>query len=72
MNPFQPPDQELLQVFYFLGQFVGRALMDKRILDLPFSVPFLKLIQGTPLQADDIKLIRYVSEIKIISRSGIN
>ncbi|KAG0502783.1 hypothetical protein HPP92_002855 [Vanilla planifolia] len=40
--------------FVLLGQIVARAIMDKRILDIPFSRAFYKLILGQELDMYDI------------------
>eukprot|EP01004_Peranema_trichophorum_P002550 NODE_15_length_5604_cov_33.229703_g12_i0.p1 GENE.NODE_15_length_5604_cov_33.229703_g12_i0~~NODE_15_length_5604_cov_33.229703_g12_i0.p1 ORF type:complete len:1252 (+),score=269.04 NODE_15_length_5604_cov_33.229703_g12_i0:1571-5326(+) len=58
INPDSPPDADVLRLFSFLGQFMGRAMVDKRIIDIPLSVPFLKMLRAQPLCLDDIKVIR--------------
>eukprot|EP01156_Anaeramoeba_ignava_P017704 Anaeramoba_ignava/a89840_194.p1 GENE.a89840_194~~a89840_194.p1 ORF type:complete len:2407 (-),score=785.67 a89840_194:117-7337(-) len=46
-----------LELFYYIGIFVARAIMDERILDLSFSYPFFKLITGESLTINDLFLI---------------
>jgi len=40
--------------FEFLGCFVAKALLDQRLLDIPFAMPFLKRILNIPLQLRDL------------------
>ncbi len=37
--------------------FVAKALLDNRLMDLPFSVPFFKWMRGERLVFSDLKLI---------------
>ncbi|RLN45756.1 hypothetical protein BBO99_00008295 [Phytophthora kernoviae] len=37
---------DALTWFTFLGRFVGQALLDERLLNLPFSRPFLRALRG--------------------------
>eukprot|EP00516_Mucochytrium_quahogii_P005377 CAMPEP_0203746906 /NCGR_PEP_ID=MMETSP0098-20131031/2205_1 /ASSEMBLY_ACC=CAM_ASM_000208 /TAXON_ID=96639 /ORGANISM=" , Strain NY0313808BC1" /LENGTH=2314 /DNA_ID=CAMNT_0050635159 /DNA_START=256 /DNA_END=7200 /DNA_ORIENTATION=- len=46
-----------LRLFRFMGRFIGKALQDKRLLDLPFSLPLCKVILGAKLGLDDIALV---------------
>ncbi|XP_038695797.1 E3 ubiquitin-protein ligase UPL4-like isoform X1 [Tripterygium wilfordii] len=46
---------ELEKRFYLLGQVVAKALQDGRVLDLPFSKAFYKLILGQDLSLYDIQ-----------------
>lgn len=38
-----PTTVRVCQLFQFLGMFIARALQDQRLVDLPLSLPFLKL-----------------------------
>ncbi|KAL3536312.1 hypothetical protein ACH5RR_004773 [Cinchona calisaya] len=46
---------EVTKKFVLLGQIVGKALQDDRVLDLPFSKAFYKLILGKDLTVYDIQ-----------------
>ncbi|XP_027173820.1 E3 ubiquitin-protein ligase UPL4 isoform X1 [Coffea eugenioides] len=46
---------EVTKKFVLLGQIVGKALQDGRVLDLPFSKAFYKLILGKELTVYDIQ-----------------
>ncbi|XP_062179869.1 E3 ubiquitin-protein ligase UPL4 isoform X2 [Phragmites australis] len=47
--------QELNRRFHLLGQVVAKAIKDSRILDIPFSKAFYKLILGQELNIYDIQ-----------------
>ncbi|CAK9164785.1 unnamed protein product [Ilex paraguariensis] len=47
---------EVIKKFVLLGQVVAKALQDGRVLDLPFSKGFYKLILGQELTVHDIPL----------------
>lgn len=47
---------DVIKNFVLLGQFVGKALQDGRVLDIPFSIPFYKLVLGKELSLCDIHL----------------
>eukprot|EP01119_Soliformovum_irregulare_P017715 TRINITY_DN5305_c3_g1_i1.p1 TRINITY_DN5305_c3_g1~~TRINITY_DN5305_c3_g1_i1.p1 ORF type:complete len:1262 (+),score=491.54 TRINITY_DN5305_c3_g1_i1:429-3788(+) len=49
--------QKLVDMFKFLGTFVGKALLDNRLMDLPLSPAFLKWIRGRRLTFSDLKYI---------------
>ena len=47
---------KLKQKFNFLGKFMAKAVMDSRVLDLPLSTTFYKLlIDRTSVSEDDLK-----------------
>ena len=46
LNPEEEPNADILRLFTFLGEFMGRAMVDKRIIDIPLSVPFLKMLRS--------------------------
>jgi E3 ubiquitin-protein ligase TRIP12 len=48
------------RLFEFMGKFVARALMDGRIIDLPFSNCFLRAVRGDRLTFHDLKEIEPV------------
>lgn len=43
--------------FLFLGRFIGKALQDRRLVDLPLSVTFCKALIGDPLSVADLSLV---------------
>ncbi|GMI80035.1 ubiquitin-protein ligase 4 [Hibiscus trionum] len=46
---------QVLQKFFLLGQIVAKAIQDGRVLDVPFSKAFYKLILGQDLSLFDIQ-----------------
>ena len=38
--------QNVIEFFNFLGIFLAKSLQDQRLVDIPFSYPFLKLMSG--------------------------
>ncbi|KAL8280298.1 hypothetical protein RQP46_007215 [Phenoliferia psychrophenolica] len=54
--------KKALKVFRVLGQFVGKALMDSRIIDVHFSRSFMKLVL-------DYELPLTIASVKTIDRS---
>ncbi|KAL2933844.1 E3 ubiquitin-protein ligase UPL4 [Bienertia sinuspersici] len=46
---------DVIKKFILLGQFVGKALQDGRVLDIPFSIAFYKLVLGKELSLCDIQ-----------------
>ena len=38
--------QNVIEYFNFIGIFLAKSLQDQRLVDIPFSFPFLKLISG--------------------------
>lgn len=56
---------DALSWFTFLGRFVAQALLDERLLNLPFSRPFLRALRGEKLAGDGVELatsLGFVSE----------
>ena len=45
LRPETDASSDILRLYTFLGEFMGRAMVDKRIIDLPLSVPFLKMLR---------------------------
>jgi len=50
-----PRGRRTLKCFRFIGKLIGKALQDKRLLDLPLSVAFCKKILGMELRIEDIE-----------------
>jgi len=44
-----------LQLFTFMGRFVAKALLDNRLVDLPFSAPFCRAMLGARLGLADLQ-----------------
>lgn len=56
---------DALSWFTFLGRFMAQALLDERLLNLPFSRPFLRALRGEKLAGDGVELVTslgFVSE----------
>lgn len=52
--------------FTFLGRFVGQALLDERLLNLPLSRPFLRALRGESLVGDGVSVdtsLAFLSEL---------
>jgi len=43
-----------VQLFTFMGKFVAKAMLDTRLVDLPFSNTFYRQLLGAPLSLDDL------------------
>jgi E3 ubiquitin-protein ligase HECTD1 len=52
-----PHFHEIVERFRFLGIFVAKALQDSRLIDLPLSLPMLKLVCGLSLSATDLTAV---------------
>jgi len=54
-----PQSSKIKSRFRFLGKFVAKAIMDSRMIDIPFSQPFCKWIVGleSTLQVSDLQSI---------------
>lgn len=46
--------KDILKRFSYLGTFISKAIMDDRMMDMPFSVAFFKGLLGQPLQLGDL------------------
>ncbi|RKP39711.1 hypothetical protein BJ085DRAFT_13615 [Dimargaris cristalligena] len=49
-RPYDParPNNEVLHWFNFMGQFIAKALLDSRIIDIPLHPLFIDLVLGRP------------------------
>lgn len=59
-------DKKVWTWFYFLGQFVGQAFLDERLINLPFARPFLRALRGERLVGDGISIatsLSFVAEL---------
>jgi len=54
--------------FTFLGTFVAKAILDGRLLDLPFSTGFLKAILGIQLSMDDLTAMMSAHQADILKQ----
>ncbi|KDQ11912.1 hypothetical protein BOTBODRAFT_113824 [Botryobasidium botryosum FD-172 SS1] len=54
-----PPKTKRSDIFRILGQFVAKALLDSRIIDMSFNKIFLKIVMGedVPLTITSLKLV---------------
>jgi len=50
-------NSKLMSDFLFLGRIVAKAILDDRLLDIPFSNSFFKLLLDEPLTFQDLKSI---------------
>eukprot|EP00817_Percolomonadidae_sp_ATCC50343_P005761 CAMPEP_0117423754 /NCGR_PEP_ID=MMETSP0758-20121206/4304_1 /TAXON_ID=63605 /ORGANISM="Percolomonas cosmopolitus, Strain AE-1 (ATCC 50343)" /LENGTH=356 /DNA_ID=CAMNT_0005207111 /DNA_START=1812 /DNA_END=2882 /DNA_ORIENTATION=+ len=55
-NPNQNISVEL-ELFHFLGRFMARALIDKRLIDIPLSPIVLMFLSGSPIESHHLSLI---------------
>ncbi|GMF25704.1 unnamed protein product [Phytophthora lilii] len=57
---------DVLAWFRFLGRFVGQAMLDERLLNLPFARPFLRALRGEKLVGDGVSVeasLSFVEEL---------
>eukprot|EP01063_Lacrimia_lanifica_P027594 TRINITY_DN3893_c0_g3_i2.p1 TRINITY_DN3893_c0_g3~~TRINITY_DN3893_c0_g3_i2.p1 ORF type:complete len:1751 (+),score=530.40 TRINITY_DN3893_c0_g3_i2:134-5386(+) len=52
-----PKRDEVLVTAKLFGQFIARAMYDRRVIDLPPSLPLLKLLRGDAMHLDDLQAI---------------
>uniref|UniRef100_A0A7S3MRM0 HECT-type E3 ubiquitin transferase n=1 Tax=Fabrea salina TaxID=342563 RepID=A0A7S3MRM0_9CILI len=55
--PYKVSCPKTLDYFTFLGKFVGKALTDKRYVDLPFSPAWWKLVLKKPVTLGDVAYV---------------
>jgi E3 ubiquitin-protein ligase TRIP12 len=51
------PSTANVGMFKFIGAIIARALFDRRIMDIPLSVPMLKALRDDPVCLDDLSYI---------------
>ncbi|KAH9108958.1 hypothetical protein LEN26_014078 [Aphanomyces euteiches] len=56
-----PQSQSVLPYFEFLGNLVAQALLDERLLDLPFALPFLRLVLGETLHVNVAMALQHIA-----------
>ncbi|KAG3027796.1 hypothetical protein PC121_g14665 [Phytophthora cactorum] len=57
---------DVLAWFRFLGRFVGQAMLDERLLNLPFARPFLRALRGEKLVGSGVSVetsLSFVEEL---------
>lgn len=57
---------DVLAWFQFLGRFVGQAMLDERLLNLPFARPFLRALRGEKMVGDGVSVetsLSFVEEL---------
>jgi len=52
---------DVLAWFRFLGRFVGQAMLDERLLNLPFARPFLRALRGEKMVGSGVSVERSLS-----------
>ncbi|KAL7685189.1 putative HECT domain, Zinc finger, RanBP2-type, ankyrin repeat-containing domain-containing protein [Plasmopara halstedii] len=55
--PHHIPDSELVNRFRLIGRLAGKALMDERLLPLPLSPQFIKLVLGETVALEELGVI---------------
>lgn len=63
--PDSKPSSRLVERFRMMGRLAGKALMDERILPLPLSTQFMKLVVGESFAIDEVADI-FLSPGKIL------
>lgn len=59
-----------LQIFRVIGQFIAKAMLDSRIIDLSFNKTFVKLILGVdiPLTLASLQVrIKYLMDMPVFT-----
>lgn len=58
--------------FRFLGCFVGQAILDERLLNLPFARPFLRALRGEKMVGDGVSIDRSLSYVDELNPTVAN
>lgn len=62
LMPWMPEYNNKISVscryMHVLGEFIAKALLDDQLVNIPLSIPFLKVMLGHPLSVKDLQLIR--------------
>ena len=64
--------QKVTQLFWVLGVFLAKTLQDARLVDLPLSPAFLKLLCGGMVRDSSDIVTRYICYQYPINRYSIN
>ena len=54
LSPDHPKRAKILQYFKMMGAAAGKAILDSRLMDLPLSAAFLRLVRGNTLRDVDL------------------
>ncbi|TMW66242.1 hypothetical protein Poli38472_004007 [Pythium oligandrum] len=65
--PHQKASAGLIERFRMMGRLAGKALMDGRLLPLPLSQQFMKLVIGEDVSLDDLETI-FLSHGRVLTR----
>ena len=56
-RPQSKADSNIVALFKFIGRLLARCVLDRRIIGLRFSRPFLKMLRGDTLVLEDVSMI---------------
>uniref|UniRef100_A0AAV1T9I8 HECT-type E3 ubiquitin transferase n=1 Tax=Peronospora matthiolae TaxID=2874970 RepID=A0AAV1T9I8_9STRA len=65
-SSFSGDEVDVLAWFRFLGRFVSQAILDERLLNLPFARPFVRLLRGEVLVGNGVSVetsLSFVEEL---------
>lgn len=62
LPPSSPGFERQIKLFRFLGTFLGRCLQDNRLVDLPLSGPFFKMMVASPVDDTQQPKLRLESD----------
>ncbi|KAF8821804.1 HECT-domain (ubiquitin-transferase) domain-containing protein [Cardiosporidium cionae] len=57
INPYSSVNERHLEYFYFVGQFIGKAIFDKQVILAPLARPVLKKLLQRPVEMEDLAFI---------------
>ncbi|KAG0045276.1 Ubiquitin fusion degradation protein 4 [Gryganskiella cystojenkinii] len=63
-------DKKILQLFKSLGQFIAKAMLDSRIIDVPLSVLFVSQLQGRCLKPS-LQLVKTIDPVLAMSLQSL-
>ncbi|KAE8998650.1 hypothetical protein PR003_g19475 [Phytophthora rubi] len=63
---------DVLTWFRFLGRFVGQAILDERLLNLPFARPFLRALRGEKLVGSGVSVEKSLSFVEELDPAVAN
>ncbi|GMF44864.1 unnamed protein product [Phytophthora fragariaefolia] len=63
---------DVLTWFRFLGRFVGQAILDERLVNLPFSRPFLRALRGEKMVGSGVRVEKSLSFVEELDPAVAN
>ncbi|KAG6616697.1 HECT E3 ubiquitin ligase [Phytophthora cinnamomi] len=63
---------DVLTWFRFLGRFVGQAILDERLLNLPFARPFLRALRGETMVGSGVSVEKSLSFVEELDPAVAN